>query len=136
MGYQPGEIKEMAGTIASFAEIGEFMESPVRAYSSGMRARLAFAIATCVEPDVLVMDEVLSVGDAGFRKKSESRMLELMERARAIVLVSHSTPTTRRLCNVAVWLHKGEVKDCGPADEVVRNYEQWQEARPSPRRAK
>jgi len=135
MGYQPSEMKEMAGAIAAFAEIGEFMENPVRAYSSGMRARLAFAIATCIEPDVLIMDEVLSVGDAGFRKKSESRMLELMERARAIVLVSHSAPTIRGLCNVAVWLHKGEVRDYGPADEVVRKYEEWQEARPSAGRA-
>ena len=100
-------------------------------YSSGMKARLAFAIATCVGPDVLIVDEVLSVGDAVFKQKSGARMRELISRARAILQVSHAIGTIRELCNVAVWLEKGQIKAHGPTDEVIKSYERWQQLQPA-----
>jgi len=129
MGYKPSEIKAREQSILSFAGLGEFIDNPVRNYSSGMRTRLAFSVATSIDPDVLVLDEVLGVGDASFRKKSEARMRELMEKARAIILVSHSTDTIRNLCNRALWLDKGRVKAFGAVEEVVEKYEEWQESR-------
>jgi ABC-type polysaccharide/polyol phosphate transport system ATPase subunit len=134
MGYEPDEIRDMEEAIVSFAELGDFVHNPVRTYSTGMQARLAFAIATCVDPDILIVDEMLSVGDAAFRKKSEARMRELMERARAIVLVSHSARTIRELCNVALWLHEGQVQVYGPPEGVLGEYQQWQEARAAERK--
>ncbi|MHC4789338.1 MAG: ABC transporter ATP-binding protein [Planctomycetota bacterium] len=129
MGYEPEEIRRMEEAIVSFAELGDFMHNPVRTYSTGMRARLAFAIATCVEPDILILDEVLSVGDAAFRRKSEQRMNELMEHARGIVLVSHASSTIRQLCNRAIWLHEGQVRADGTVEEAVGLYEEWQKSR-------
>ena len=126
MGLDIEQIKAIEEPVISFAELEEFIDNPVRTYSSGMRARLAFAIATSVTPDVLILDEVLSVGDAAFRKKSAARMRGLMGRARAIVLVSHSSETIRELCDVVLWLHKGQVRAYGPAAEVLRGYEDWQ----------
>ncbi|MHC5034673.1 MAG: ABC transporter ATP-binding protein [Planctomycetota bacterium] len=134
MGYEPHEIREMQDDIVSFAELGDFVHNPVRTYSTGMQARLAFAIATSVDPDVLIVDETLSVGDAAFRKKSEARMRELMDRARAIVVVSHSGQTIRTLCSTALWLHKGEVRALGPTEDVVPQYEEWQERRVAARK--
>jgi ABC-type polysaccharide/polyol phosphate transport system ATPase subunit len=127
MGYDMKEIREREAEIVEFAELGEFIDNPIRAYSSGMRSRLAFAIATNIDPDVLIIDETLGVGDAPFRKKCEARMKHLIDNARAIILVSHSNATIRKLCNKALWLNKGEVQAYGVVDEVVRRYEAWQE---------
>ncbi len=129
MGLEPSQIRAIEGSIIDFAEIGDFIHNPVRTYSSGMRSRLAFAIATSVDTDLLILDETLSVGDAVFRMKSEARMRELMARARAIVVVSHAVSSIRELCNVALWLDGGRMKAYGPTEQVVAEYEQWQRSR-------
>lgn len=125
----PQQIRELEPSVVAFAELDDFIDNPARTYSSGMRARLAFSIATSIEADVLILDEVLGVGDAYFRKKSEERMRQLMERARAIVLVSHSAETIRNLCTTALWLNKGEIKAHGSTENVLGEYERWQQAR-------
>ena len=129
MGLQPDETRAVETPITDFAEIGDFIHNPVRTYSSGMRSRLAFSIATSVESDLLILDEAMSVGDAVFRTKSAARMKELMQRAKAIVLVSHVPELVRDLCNVTLWLDQGRIKAYGPTDEVTGQYEQWQRAR-------
>lgn len=123
MGLDKQQVGEMEQFVVDFAEIGDFVDNPVRTYSSGMRARLGFAIATSVEPDVLILDEVLSVGDAAFREKSRARMHHLMDRARAMVLVSHQMDTIKDLSTTALWLHHGETVMRGGVDEVVGAYE-------------
>lgn len=127
MGLGTARIRQMEAGIVDFAELGEFIDNPVRMYSTGMRARLAFSIATCIEPEVLILDEVLSVGDAVFRQKSAERMRRLIGHARAVVMVSHAIQTIREMCNVAVWLHHGQVRAYGPTGEVAAQYDAWQE---------
>lgn len=126
MGLSTQEVRDMEPWIIEFAEIGDFIDNPVRTYSSGMKARLAFAIATSIEPDVLMLDEILGVGDVAFKQKSEERMHELMEKARGIVLVSHTGDVIRELCSVVLWLHHGKVVEYGPTEEVVNRYEVFQ----------
>ncbi len=109
--------------IADWSGLADFMDVPVHAYSSGMQARLAFAIATDVKPDVLIIDEVLAVGDQAFKKKSMGRIEELMGGGTSVVLVSHSLPSVRRLADRALWLDKGKVKMIDAVDEVVDAYE-------------
>ena len=128
MGLSRDKMRTLVPSILSFAELGEFVDVPVRVYSTGMRARLAFSIATSIDPDVLVLDEILSVGDAAFRRKSETRMMEFMSRARAIVLASHSMETIRRLCDRTLWLEKGRVEACGPTQEIIEEYRKAQQA--------
>jgi ABC-type polysaccharide/polyol phosphate transport system ATPase subunit len=114
-----GKIRE----IAEFSELDErFLRMPVRYYSAGMMVRLAFAIATSVEPEVLLIDEVLGVGDHAFQAKALARMNELMSRSRLMVLVSHDMTSVSRMCNRAVWLQHGKVMDDGPPDAVVAKY--------------
>jgi ABC-type polysaccharide/polyol phosphate transport system ATPase subunit len=108
--------------IAEFTELGDYMHMPVRTYSTGMYLRLAFAISTAVAPDILLMDEFLAMGDAQFISKAERRMDELVRRAGIMVLASHSDQLLRRLCNKAVWMHAGEVRLMGNADEVINKY--------------
>ena len=98
------------------------MDVPVHAYSSGMQARLAFAIATDVKPEVLIIDEVLAVGDEAFKKKSMGRIEDLMSGGTSVVLVSHALPTVKRLADRVLWLEKGHVKMIGSAEEVVDIY--------------
>ena len=126
MGLSQQQSREMEPSIIEFAEIGDFIDNPVRTYSSGMKARLAFAIAPSIEPDVLLLDEILGVGDVAFKQKSEERMHQLMDRARGIVLVSHTGDVIRELCNVVLWLHHGQVMAYGPTDEIVTRYEKFQ----------
>ena len=99
---------------------------PLRSYSSGMITRLAFSIATIVKPDVLIVDEILSVGDAAFQKKSEARMRELMNGGTTVLLVSHSAEQIESLCSRALWLQKGGLVQIGPAYEVCRAYAEAQ----------
>jgi hypothetical protein len=106
----------------SFAGIEQFMDIPVKNYSSGMYARLAFAVAISVEPDILIVDEVLSVGDESFQLRCWERITELRDEGRTIVLVSHSLPTVHTLCSQAIWLEDGAVKEAGTAVEVVGAY--------------
>ena len=122
MGLPPDEIAEKEESIIDFADIGDFIDNPVRMYSSGMRARLGFAIATAIEPDVLLLDEVLSVGDVGFKEKCKERMKELMKHARAIILVTHSMEQVEEMATSVLWLSCGEVVQFGPVDEIVPTY--------------
>jgi ABC-type polysaccharide/polyol phosphate transport system ATPase subunit len=113
--------------IVEFAELEEFMDMPMRTYSSGMYGRLGFSVAVNMEPDILLIDEALSVGDARFRKKSAQRMRDLCGGGRTIVLVSHALGTIVDLCDVAVWMHKGELQMQGEPQEVIDAYTQFLE---------
>ena len=108
--------------IVEFAELEEFMDMPMRTYSSGMYGRLGFSVAVTMEPDILIIDEALSVGDARFRKKSANRMRALCGGGRTIVLVSHALGTIQDLCDTAVWMHKGELKQQGDPQDVIDAY--------------
>ena len=116
------QMEEKYEEIVAFAELGDFMEMPMRTYSSGMYGRLAFSVAIHMDPDILLIDEALSVGDARFRRKSFDRMRELCAQDRTIVLVSHAFGSIRALCHDAIWMHKGDLKMWGEADEVVSAY--------------
>jgi lipopolysaccharide transport system ATP-binding protein len=122
LGQSRRQVDERYDEIVDFAGIEQFMDMPVKNYSSGMYARLAFAVAISVDPDILLIDEVLSVGDERFQIKCYERIAEFKAQGRTIVLVSHSLDAIRALCSTAVWLEKGEVKENGEATEVVGNY--------------
>jgi ABC-2 type transport system ATP-binding protein len=122
LGRDPKEIRERVDAIAEWADLTEFLEVPVRAYSTGMMARLAFAIATDVKPDVLIVDEVLSVGDESFRGRSLDRIKYLMSGGTSVVMVSHSLSMVEDLCERAIWLQRGHVKASGPVSDVVAAY--------------
>ena len=124
MGYSRKFIAEKYDEIVAFSELEEFMDVPVKNYSSGMRARLGFAIATAVCPEVLILDEVLSVGDAKFKKKSEAKIQSMFDRGVTVLFVSHNTDQVRRLCTKAILLEKGRLVASGTADEVCDIYEQ------------
>ena len=109
----------------AFAELGEFMDMPMRTYSSGMYGRLAFSVAVNMDPDILIIDEALSVGDARFRRKSADKMKELCGQARTIVLVSHALGTVRDLCDQAIWLDKGVLRMWDEPDEVIDAYTEF-----------
>ncbi len=125
-GYLQGETpKTLAGKvdeIAAFSELGEFLTIPVRFYSAGMMIRLAFAIATAANPEILLIDEVLSVGDAAFQAKATKRMKEMMSRSRLMVMVSHDLGSIRELCTRVVWLEQGRVIMQGDPNQVVEAY--------------
>ena len=123
------QIEEKYDEIVKFAELEEFMDMPMRTYSNGMYGRLAFSVAVNMEPDILLIDEALSVGDARFRKKSFRKMRALCEEARTIVLVSHSLGSIEQLCDQAIWMHKGEMRMHGQPDEVVHAYTEFLDVR-------
>jgi ABC-type polysaccharide/polyol phosphate transport system ATPase subunit len=108
--------------IVEFAELEDFMDLPMRTYSSGMYGRLGFSVAVNMDPDILLIDEALSVGDARFRRKSFEKMRELCSEARTIVLVSHSMGSISELCDHAIWMHRGELRMDGEPDEVIEAY--------------
>jgi len=114
------EMMERLPGIIEFADIGQFIDAPIKTYSSGMRARLGFSIATAVEPDVLLLDEVLGTGDEVFRAKSQKRVMELVEAARGIVLVTHDLHWVTQFCNKAMLLQKGNIVAEGKPEDVVR----------------
>ena len=116
------QLAEKYDEIVEFAELGDFMDMPMRTYSNGMYGRLAFSVAVNMEPDILLVDEALSVGDARFRKKSFKKMRELCEEARTIVLVSHSLGSIEQLCDHAIWMHNGELKMHDDPETVVHAY--------------
>lgn len=122
MGFSQGELSEMMPAIEDFAEIGEFFDKPIRVYSSGMQARLAFALATAKRPDILIVDEVLSVGDSYFQHKSFDRIRQFKEEGTSIILVTHSMGDVRALCDRVILLDKGTVMKDGSPDEVVDYY--------------
>jgi ABC-type polysaccharide/polyol phosphate transport system ATPase subunit len=111
--------------IAEFAELGDFMDLPMRTYSSGMYGRLAFSVAVNMEPDILLIDEALSVGDARFKQKSFEKMRELCEQARTIFIVSHGLKGIRKLCNEVIWMHDGRVQMRDEPDTVVDAYKRF-----------
>jgi ABC-2 type transport system ATP-binding protein len=123
MGYSRGYIKDRCDEIIDFSELKDFMDAPVKNYSSGMRARLGFSIATAVEPEVLIVDEVLSVGDAKFRNKSEAKIKSMFDKGVTVLFVSHNTAQVRGLCNKAILLDKGCVIAQGSADKVCDIYD-------------
>lgn len=122
LGRDPRYMRQRTESIIEWAELGSFLDSPVRTFSSGMTARLGFAIATDAEPDLLVVDEVLSVGDEAFQRKSKERMASLIGSGTAVVLVSHALETVRNLADRVLWLDHGTVKMIGGADAVVDSY--------------
>lgn len=122
MGFTQPQMDERFEDIAAFADIGEFIDQPVRTYSSGMFVRLAFAVAVHVEPDILVVDEALGVGDAEFQERSISRMKALKETGATILFVSHSIPVVRNFCQHALWLDTGKDRQIGPAADVCHAY--------------
>ena len=121
-GVRPEQIPEKRAEIAAFAQLGEYMHLHVGAYSSGMRLRLAFAISTAIDPDILVIDEVFGVGDASFIKKAEMRMNELVQRSKIFVLATHDAALAQRFCEQALWLDRGEIRQFGPTETIIRNY--------------
>ena len=119
LGLDGSRIRELLPSIVEFADLGQFIDAPLKTYSSGMRARLGFAIATAVDPDILLLDEVLATGDANFRAKSKARVIELVKAAKAVVLVTHDMDWVREYCNRALLLEKGRVIIEGAPDEVT-----------------
>ena len=123
MGYSRKFIEEKYNEIVEFSELGDFIEVPVKNYSSGMRARLGFAIATAVEPEVLILDEVLSVGDAKFRQKSEAKVRSMFDKGTTVLFVSHSTQQVLNICNKAIILDHGKLIAQGDAKEICAQYD-------------
>jgi ABC-type polysaccharide/polyol phosphate transport system ATPase subunit len=121
-GETPRSIREKVKPIADFSELGEFLDMPVRYYSAGMMIRLAFSIATAVEPEILIVDEVLAAGDAAFQTKARERMRNLIARARAVIVVSHDMQAISQLCDRVIWMDHGRIRLEGPADKVIEAY--------------
>lgn len=123
MGYSRKYIEEKYDEIVEFSELKDFIDVPIKNYSSGMKARLGFAIATAVEPEVLILDEVLSVGDAKFRNKSEAKVRKMIDKGVTVLFVSHNTDQVRRLCDKAIILEKGTMIASGEVNEVCDIYD-------------
>ncbi|WP_323737281.1 ABC transporter ATP-binding protein [Methanosphaera sp. ISO3-F5] len=124
LGHSRAEMNKKYDDIVDFAELNDFIDVPVKNYSSGMKSRLAFAIATSVNPDILILDEVLSVGDMSFQRKSKDRMNNVMSDA-TLLFVSHSVSQVRNLCDKAIWLHKGSIIAAGEVNEICDQYETY-----------
>ncbi len=124
LGYSKKFIEEKFDEIVEFSELGSFIDSPVKNYSSGMKARLGFSIATVVEPDILILDEVLSVGDAKFKKKSEDKILSMFNKGVTVLFVSHSLNQVQRICNKAILLEGGKIVAAGKVKEIAKLYEE------------
>ena len=123
LGYSEKFLQDKYDEIVAFSELGEFIEAPLRSYSSGMVMRLAFSIATVVNPDILIVDEILAVGDAAFQEKSKKRMLELMGGGTTVLCVSHSLEQIREMCDRVLWLDHGRMRLCGDAQSVCDAYQ-------------
>ena len=128
LGYTKGYLEEKYDEIVEFSELGKFIDVPIKNYSSGMKSKLGFSIATIANPDILILDEVLSVGDAKFRKKSEAKIMQLMEGGTTVLFVSHSLAQVRRICDRAMILDHGTLEAIGGIDEISNQYEAMIEA--------
>lgn len=124
LGLSKREIRGRVEQILDFAELGTFIDSPIKQYSSGMYMRLGFAIATAVDPDILLIDEILGVGDASFQNKCAARIDDFRMRGKTIVFVSHNAGTVLSICRRAVWIQGGKIAEDGPAEQVVAHYEE------------
>lgn len=127
LGLSKKRIREVIEGVISFAEIGDFLYQPVKKYSSGMRARLGFSINLCLDPDIIIVDEALSVGDKAFAKKCLDRMNELKENGKTIVFISHSLTQVREFCDTAIWLEGGKLREFGDIEEVCDHYAEYVE---------
>lgn len=126
LGYSEEQIKERLDEIIEFSELGDFIYKPVLSYSSGMYSKLAFSITAILETDIMLIDEVLSVGDIHFREKSYNKMKELIsDENRTVIIVSHSSKTLRTLCDRVIWINEGVMKGDGEANEIVDKYEEF-----------
>lgn len=121
-GLTAAEIDNRVQDIIDFSELGEFIEAPVRTYSSGMYMRLAFSVAINVDAEILLIDEILAVGDQHFQDKCYKKLQELKESGKTIVIVSHNTGAIQKLCDRAIWLYEGEIREDGPSKEVIKKY--------------
>lgn len=122
LGETPSSIKEKTKEIAEFSGLGEYLDVPVKYYSSGMFIRLAFSISTAIQPDILLLDEVIAAGDASFLKKAEKRLSALMESVKIMVFVTHSMDSMHDFCNKCIWMEKGGVKMIGEPREISKLY--------------
>lgn len=128
LGFSEEEIKEKEKEIIAFADIGDFMDKPVKTYSSGMYSKLAFAITAILETDIMLIDEVLSVGDAQFKEKSYNKMKELIsDENRTVIIVSHNLDTIQELCDEVLWINDGDFMEMGPVEEVIPKYKEFME---------
>lgn len=126
LGFSEKQIKEKMDEIIEFSELGNFIDKPVKTYSSGMYSKLAFSITAILETEIMLIDEVLSVGDAKFKKKSYKKMKSLInQKNRTVIIVSHSSDTLRKLCDTILWLHDGNIKMLGSVEEVLPAYEEF-----------
>jgi teichoic acid transport system ATP-binding protein len=130
LGFSKEEIKKMEPEIIEFSELGKFIDQPVKSYSSGMKSRLGFAISVTVNPDIIIVDEALSVGDKAFAQKSLNKMKEFKKMGKTMIFVSHSIGQMKQFCDKILWLEFGMVREFGPVGEVIPKYEefikQWQ----------
>lgn len=122
MGLKRHDIEARVQSIVEFAELGDFIDSPLSTYSSGMRARLGFAVATDINPDILLIDEVFAVGDEKFRRKAQERIESFFKADKAIVIVSHSMELLQRYCTRVAWLSDGKIVADGPSDQIIARY--------------
>lgn len=122
LGYDKNYLESKINEIIEFSELGEFIDIPIKNYSSGMLAKLGFSIATSVNPDILIIDEILSVGDVNFQKKSSDKIKSLMDGGTTVILVSHSIPQIRELCDKAIWIDNGSLKTIGEVNKVCDEY--------------
>ena len=122
-GVPPAQVRALLPEIIAFSELGEFIDTPVKRYSSGMVTRLGFSIAAHIFPDIIFVDEVLAVGDAAFQQKCMDRIMTMKAEGRTLMFVSHSADTVRDLCERAIWLHHGTVRLDGPTETVLQQYE-------------
>lgn len=124
LGFSEEEVRAKMPEIIEFADLGKFIDMPVKTYSSGMHSKLAFSITAILETEIMLIDEVLSVGDAKFKRKSYQKMKELIsDKNRTVVIVSHSEETLKDLCDKVMWMHEGEIKRIGDPEEVLAEYE-------------
>lgn len=126
LGFSEEQVRAKMDEIIEFANLGDFIDMPVKTYSSGMHSKLAFSITAILEADIMLIDEVLSVGDAKFKKKSYNKMKELISNEdRTVLIVSHSSETLKELCTSVLWLHEGEMKMIGKPEEVLPAYDEF-----------
>lgn len=122
LGATPDEIQSKTDEIVSFSDLGDFIDYPVKSYSTGMLVRLAFAVSTCISGDILLLDEVVGAGDASFMKKARERIYNLMDQSKLMVFVSHDLATVKQVCNRVILLEHGVIQGDGPPDEIIEQY--------------